>query len=80
MKYECICCDKLIDKVKNPKNALMLLSYGGYGSKYSHGRGRYTQNHKVNMFFICDDCYKSNISKAINFQSVTSVNMKKAEL
>tara|TARA_R100000734_G_scaffold18912_1_gene17036 strand:+ start:1139 stop:1405 length:267 start_codon:yes stop_codon:yes gene_type:complete len=88
MNYECICCDKLIEKVKddkgeelkNPKNGLMLLSYAGYGSKYNHGASRYTANHRVNMFFICDECYKNNITKGINFQSVTSVKMAKANL
>ncbi len=75
MSYVCICCDKQIERIEtidedaplNPKNAVMLLSYAAWGSKFDFGSTNYNYNAKVTMFFLCDECYESKITKGYKY-------------
>tara|TARA_Y100000004_G_C8902998_1_gene407356 strand:- start:131 stop:400 length:270 start_codon:yes stop_codon:yes gene_type:complete len=88
MSYVCICCDKTIEimetdeekKGMNPKEAVMLLSYAAYGSKFDFGKQIYNYDNKVNMFFMCDDCYEKNISKAIKYSHMRNHEIEPATI
>lgn len=88
MSYKCISCEKEIeiltipekDKLMNPKNAVMLLSYAAYGSKFDYGKTSYNYNNKISMFFMCDECFEKKISLGVKFTNMANGEIKPAEL
>ena len=88
MSYKCISCGKEIkvvetgseEKILNPKQAVMLLSYAAYGSKFDYGKASYNYNNKVSMFFMCDECFEKKISLGVKFTNMANGKIEPAEL